>query len=334
MSGGTIITGPINNKIQIAGKIVAVPTHVEKALLKIGNNVHNVFGGAGGKDGLVAVYLTKGILTKEHLSLLCNPKLNPEQNAKIIVNVVNAVWRTGYDYKDTRPLVLRKVLEGLIKIKGQTYAKLIDAALAIHKKILEGEQIVKIPKEIETPEVQRGEFASKLTETQDQEIIYNYIKTNFPKISEGDRKEIAKYLAKYGHEYGVDPKLVASLIARESGFNKTVTSKAGAKGLGQLMPVTCKVYKVKKPFNIQQNIIGTIKLFKWCLDKWKTYKSPDKYVSVKFALASYKEGYYGFKDRMYYKKGTGGYIEYILKHYDDLTPQLPIPRTTPKITTI
>lgn len=206
---GTIITGPINNKIQIAGKIISVPTHIERALLAIGNNVNNVYGGA-----------------------------------------------------------------------------------------------------------------------EDRQLVYNYIKTNYPKVGETDRKEIARCLAKYGHEYGVDPKLLAGLIARESGFNKMARSKSGAKGLGQLMPVTCKVYKVRNPYNIQENIIGTIKYFKWCLDKWRAHKS-----GVKYALASYKEGYYGFKDRMYYKKGTGGYIEDILEHYNNLKPQ-PLTRPTPKVTTI
>lgn len=45
-------------------------------------------------------------------------------------------------------------------------------------------------------------------------------------------------VAAEGHEQGVDPYLVAAVIRRESAFNPTVTSSAGAIGLMQIMPQT------------------------------------------------------------------------------------------------
>jgi len=57
-------------------------------------------------------------------------------------------------------------------------------------------------------------------------------------------------------QYQLDPALIRAVIHAESAFNIGALSKAGAKGLMQLMPGTAKDMGVDDPFNAQQNIRG------------------------------------------------------------------------------
>jgi membrane-bound lytic murein transglycosylase MltF len=58
---------------------------------------------------------------------------------------------------------------------------------------------------------------------------------------------------------GMDWRLVAAQIQKESGFNPRAQSQAGAQGLMQLMPATAKELGVSDPFDPVQNVRGGIK---------------------------------------------------------------------------
>ena len=59
-------------------------------------------------------------------------------------------------------------------------------------------------------------------------------------------------------QQGVDPALVKSIIAVESGFHGNVVSTAGAAGLMQLMPGTALALQVGDRFDTEQNLRGGI----------------------------------------------------------------------------
>ncbi len=55
---------------------------------------------------------------------------------------------------------------------------------------------------------------------------------------------------------GVDPALISAVVANESGFDPSATSRAGAAGLMQLMPATAAALGVTDRYDPVQNVRG------------------------------------------------------------------------------
>ena len=84
-----------------------------------------------------------------------------------------------------------------------------------------------------------------------------------------------------GARYGVSPKLLAAVAKVESGYDPNAVSKAGARGLMQLMPTTARGLGVTDPFDPEQAINGGAKLLAQNLREFK---------SLPLALAAYNAG--------------------------------------------
>ena len=100
-----------------------------------------------------------------------------------------------------------------------------------------------------------------------------------------ERSNYSAIIEKYSNEYGVDPKLIHSMIATESAFNPGAVSPKGAQGLMQLMPGTAAQLGVANPFDPEENISGGIRYMRSLLDMFSGH--PD---TLKLSLAAYNAG--------------------------------------------
>jgi len=88
-------------------------------------------------------------------------------------------------------------------------------------------------------------------------------------------------IAEVCQRQGVDPALVKAVIKVESNFDCRAVSRAGAKGLMQLMDATGKQLGVKDPFDPRQNVEGGVTYLRQMLDR---------YGDLSLALAAYNAG--------------------------------------------
>ena len=82
-------------------------------------------------------------------------------------------------------------------------------------------------------------------------------------------------------KYGVDAALVKAVVRAESNFDTGAVSRAGARGLMQLMPGTAAGLGVEDTFNPADNIDGGVRYLSRQLDRFGT---------VELALAAYNAG--------------------------------------------
>jgi hypothetical protein len=94
--------------------------------------------------------------------------------------------------------------------------------------------------------------------------------------------DLREMLSKASHEHNLDVDLLASIVKAESGGNARAVSRAGARGLMQLMPATATSLGVEDSFEPEQNVRGGSAY----LDALLT----DYHDNLALALAAYNAG--------------------------------------------
>jgi membrane-bound lytic murein transglycosylase MltF len=105
---------------------------------------------------------------------------------------------------------------------------------------------------------------------------------------------------------GYDWKLIAAIAYTESRFDSTAVSRAGAKGVMQVMPRTMRGFSIPDSMHADNytNIMTAAKYLK-NLEKQRLFRNINPDERIKFVLASYNAGYGHVSDAMRLAKKYG-----------------------------
>lgn len=177
-----------------------------------------------------------------------------------------------------------------------------------------------VPTYVATPRADSPALSESL-----QKILPSYI--SFvqgwnKKLTDDEASRIATSILGYSAKFGVDPRLIVAVIITESDFNPKTRSRAGAMGLGQLMPVNVRELGLSDGYDIEQNLYGTVRLVRGHIDKYSK-KTDDQFEALVLALAGYNAG-----DGAVKKHGgvppyreTQNYVKKVIARYKQLCGQ-------------
>lgn len=125
-------------------------------------------------------------------------------------------------------------------------------------------------------------------------------------------------IEKYSNKYGVDSKLIQSIIKVESNFDPNAISEAGAQGLMQLMPNVSQSLGITDPLDIEQNIEGGVRHIKSYIDRYNG--------DIQMALMAYNggptnmvnRGVVSIEDIYKMPKETQNYVPKVMNYYRSL----------------
>jgi soluble lytic murein transglycosylase-like protein len=116
-------------------------------------------------------------------------------------------------------------------------------------------------------------------------------------------------IRKASQRYSVDYNLVKAVIKAESNFDPRAVSRAGARGLMQLMPETANLLRVNDSFHPDQNIDGGVRYLRYLLDVFND--------NLSLALAAYNAGekaVFRYRGIPPYQE-TQTYVQRVLKYF-------------------
>ncbi len=115
-----------------------------------------------------------------------------------------------------------------------------------------------------------------------------------PRLKPQQVEVITNSILAFSWYYRVDPRLVVAMVLAESGFRPDAVSRAGAMGLGQLMPGTARGLGVNNPFDPVQNLAGAIRLLHGHLNTYsrgRAYREGTvSWNDIILAMAAYNAG--------------------------------------------
>lgn len=122
---------------------------------------------------------------------------------------------------------------------------------------------------------------------------FNFIAGQNYRLDSAMVGQITFNLLKFAESNNVDPRLVVAMIIAESEFDPLSTSHSGAMGLGQLMPETARDLGLNNPYDITQNLAGSVAYLKGRLDDFASKAAPDGGMTleqIRLAMAAYNAG--------------------------------------------
>jgi Transglycosylase SLT domain/Sel1 repeat len=79
------------------------------------------------------------------------------------------------------------------------------------------------------------------------------------------QRKIMDLVGRLAPQYGVSPRLALAVIRAESNFDPMAVSAKNGQGLMQLIPETAVRFRVRRPFDAEQNVRGGLAYLRWLL---------------------------------------------------------------------
>jgi len=117
----------------------------------------------------------------------------------------------------------------------------------------------------------------------------NIARSEYHSIGGGKISQYDEIIRELSLRYGLDWRLIASLIYQESRFHPEVKSWVGAFGLMQLMPATAEIYGIDSSSSASDQIKAGIEFLQW-LDGQLPAEIDDPEERIRFVLAAYNVG--------------------------------------------
>lgn len=113
-------------------------------------------------------------------------------------------------------------------------------------------------------------------------MVTSYVQNYNRKLASDEIGNISQAIVQYSERYGIDYRLLTSIIAIESAFRRDAVSSSGAIGMGQLKPDTAKWLGVMNPYDPVDNIAGTARFLSWLVKRYNG--------NLEYALSAYYRG--------------------------------------------
>ncbi|HWA82273.1 MAG TPA: lytic transglycosylase domain-containing protein [Fimbriimonadaceae bacterium] len=148
-----------------------------------------------------------------------------------------------------------------------------------------------------------------------------YVLSRNPRLGYAKAQEITYAILSFSYEYGVDARLVVAILIVESDFDPNSTSRAGAMGLGQLMPATAAWMGVRDPYDATDNLHGMVKLLRTHLTQYRAMTG-ENFESLRLALAAYNAGEGAVRRHggVPPYRETQAYVQRVIQIYESLIP--------------
>ncbi|KRB97833.1 hypothetical protein ASE11_13455 [Hydrogenophaga sp. Root209] len=130
--------------------------------------------------------------------------------------------------------------------------------------------------EAERTDLQKANEARQAAEVTELATHYQSL------VNTPEQQRIMKIVYKLAPQFGIQPGLAFAVIRAESNFNVNARSDKNAQGLMQLIPETAARFRVRKPFDAEQNIRGGLSYLQWLLAYFRG--------NVPLVLAAYNAG--------------------------------------------